>query len=136
MKKSPNEANFRDDVCIAQHEVAIGVPANSGGSSGLDNLQTKPIFLETKPVSADGSGALDDRTDRSDGTDRTDSVADAQREREALEARRWQRFVQMQAARWGGARGQPAMFDSGAANGGEASAAAGGAVVSPDARGP
>jgi hypothetical protein len=53
-EKAPNEANFCDDVCIAQNEDAIDVPTNSAGFSGLDNLQTKPIFLETKPVSAGG----------------------------------------------------------------------------------
>jgi hypothetical protein len=41
-EKAPNEANFRDDVCIAQHEDAIDVPTNSAGFLGLDNLQTKP----------------------------------------------------------------------------------------------
>ena len=101
-----NEPNFCDDVCIAQHEDVIEVPANSGGFSGLDNFKTNPIFLQTKPVPADGteaggSGGVDDRTDQ---PDRTDSIADAQPEREALKARRWQRFVRMQAARWDGAR--------------------------------
>jgi hypothetical protein len=48
--EGPNEANFRDDVCIAQHEEAIEVSAISGGSSGLDNLKTKPISSQAKPV--------------------------------------------------------------------------------------
>ena len=56
-EKALNEANFGDDVCIAQHQDSIEVPTNSGGSSGLDNLETKPIFLETKPISAGGSEA-------------------------------------------------------------------------------
>jgi hypothetical protein len=41
-EKAPTEPNFCDDVCIAQHQETIDVPANSGGFPGLDNLQTKP----------------------------------------------------------------------------------------------
>ena len=57
-EKSPNEANLCDDVCIAQREEIIDIPANSGGSSGLDSCQAKPIFLETKPISAGGPEAV------------------------------------------------------------------------------
>jgi hypothetical protein len=140
-EKTPNELNLCDDVFIAQHDDVIEVPTTSGGFSGLDNLKTKPNFLQTKPMPAGGlkaseSGGVDDRTDRTDLPDRTDSVADAQREREAVKARMWQQFVRMQAARWGGEPGQPAMFQSGVSNGGEASAAAGEPMVSQDARGP
>ena len=56
-EKTPNEANLRDDVFTAQHQDSIEVPTNSGGSSGLDNLETKPIFLETKPIPVGGSEA-------------------------------------------------------------------------------
>ena len=42
---APNEANFGDDVCIAQRQDIIEVPANSGGVSGLDGCQTKPEFF-------------------------------------------------------------------------------------------
>ncbi len=133
---APNEANFGDDVCIAQRRDIIEVPTNSGGVSGLDGCQANPISLETKPIAAGGTeaggiGGVDDRTDR---PDRTDSVAGSQREREALAARMWQQFVQMQAARWGGEPGQPAMFRSGVANSGEAAAEE--PMVSQDARGP
>ena len=54
---APNEANFSDDVCIAQHQDIIEVPANSGGVSGLDGCQTKPNFLETKPIPEGGAEA-------------------------------------------------------------------------------
>ena len=53
-EKAPNEANLCDDVCTAQREGAIEVPANSGGVSGLDGCQANPIFLETKPIPAGG----------------------------------------------------------------------------------
>jgi hypothetical protein len=144
---APNEANLCDDMCIAQHRDLIEVPTNSSGVSALDGCQTNPIFLGTKPMPAGGAetgpstgltagGSGGDRMDWTGQPDRTDSVADARREREALKARMCQQFVRMQAARWAGARVQPVTFDSGVANGGEASAAAGEPMVSQEARGP
>ena len=59
-KKAPNEANSCDAVCTAQHHKNIEVPTNSGGVSGRDGCQTKPI-LQTKPIAAgaeDGGGIL------------------------------------------------------------------------------
>ncbi len=56
-EKCENEANLCDDVCIVQHQEIVEVPANSGGVSEVDGCQTKPIFLETKPISAVGPEA-------------------------------------------------------------------------------
>ena len=53
---APNEPNFSDDVCIAQRQDIIDVPANSGGVSGLDGCQAKPI-LQTEPIPAGGAEA-------------------------------------------------------------------------------
>ena len=51
-EKCENEANLGDEVCIVQPQGVVEVPANSGGVSEGDGCQTKPIFLETKPISA------------------------------------------------------------------------------------
>jgi hypothetical protein len=56
-EKAPNEPNCRDDVCIAEHQDAIEVPANSHDSSGLDNIKTNPNVLRNEANSGGRSGA-------------------------------------------------------------------------------
>ena len=53
---APNEPNSRDGAFIAQRQDIIEVPTNSGGDSGLDGCQAKPI-LQTEPIPAGGVDA-------------------------------------------------------------------------------
>jgi hypothetical protein len=127
--KAPNEPNFRDDVCIAQREEAIEVPTNSGGLSGLDNLQTKPK-LQTDPIPAGGAepGAIGGLKSP------PAPVSNAQREREASMQRMWQKFMQLRAAQEAGVRERKAVLNAGVTGGGVAGA--GEPMASQDARGP
>jgi hypothetical protein len=131
--KAPNEANFCDDVCIAQHNDAIDVPTNSGKSSGLDNLQTKPIFLETKPVPAGGP-------ERSTIGESAEPVTPCLNERERRAA--WiemmrQEWIRSRAAKETRPQKHASALDAGTTSAGvRPRDAAGEAVVSQDGRGP
>ena len=131
-EKAPNEANLRDDVFTAQHEETIEVPTNSGGSSGLDNLETKPIFLETKPISAGGSEA--------GGAGRsTKPEARTLTERERRDAwmeRARREWIRSRAEKEARERERLARLNAGVASSGTTSSPSGEAVRPHDVRGP
>ncbi len=131
---APNEANFCDDVCIAQHQEITEVPTNSGGVSGLDDCQTKPI-LQTKPIPIPEGGA---EAGASGGS--TQSVGRALTERERRDAWkeiRRREWIRARAEKEAQERERLAKLKSGVASGGvSADDTAGEAMGSQDVRGP
>ncbi len=134
-EKCENEANLSDDVCIAQHQEIIEVPANSGGVSGVDGCQTNPIFLETKPISipipipeggaeAGASGGSTQSVGR--------ALTDYER-RDAWKEVRRRQWIRERAEKEARERERLARLNSGVRN---AAAESGGAAGSQDVRGP
>ncbi len=131
-EKAPNEANFRDDVCIAQHEDAIDVPTNSAALSGLDKLQTNPI-LETKPIPA---GGPEPSTIGESAEPRTPCLNERERRAAWIEMRR-QEWIRSRAAKEARERKHASAVDAGTTHSGVGPGdAAGEAVLPQDARGP
>ena len=129
---APNEANFCDDVCIAQHQEIIEVPTNSGGVSGLDGCQTNPIFLETKPIPAGGAEA-----GGAGGSTKPEARPLTERERRDawIEIRR-REWIRERAEKETRAREQRARLDAGVTDAGTTSSTSGEAVPPHDVRGP
>jgi hypothetical protein len=127
--KLPNEPNFGADVCIAQNEDIIENPANSGGSSGLDKLQTEPI-LETKPIAAGGPDV-----GGPEGSTKPEARLLKERERRGawMEIAR-QEWIRSRAEKEARMRERAARVAAGVANGGVDSGGA--AMPSQDVRGP
>ncbi len=128
-EKCENEANLRGDVCIVQPQEAVEVPANSGGVSEVDGCQTKPIFLETKPISAvgpEGGGS---------------GGSTAPKARPLTEREQWDAWREIRRREWIRSRAEKevrererlARLNSGVRN---AAAESGGAAGSQDVRGP
>ena len=126
-EKCENEANLCDDVCIVQPQEVVEVPANSGGVSEVDGCQTKPIFLETKPISAVGPEA-----GGSGGST-------APKARPLTESEQWDAWREIRRREWIRSRAEKevrerlAMLNSGVRN---AAAESGGAAGAQDVRGP
>ncbi len=131
-EKALNEANFCDDVCIAQHEETIEVPANSGGSSGLDNSETKPIFLETKPIPGGGpeAGGAGDST-----KPEARPLTEGER-RDAWKEIRRREWIRSRAEKEAREREQRARLDAGVPDAGATSSTSGEAMPPHDVRGP
>ena len=127
---APNEANFCDDVCIAQPQDIIEVPTGFGGDSGLEGCQAKPIFLETKPIPAGDVAAS--------GTGGS-TKAEA---RPLTDGERWDARREMRRQEWFRSRAEArereriAGLNAGVANAGTTSSGAGEAVPPHDVRGP
>ncbi len=130
-EKAPNEANFCDDACIAQHEDIIEVPTNSGGVSGLDDCQTKPI-LQTKPIPVGGAEA------GGSGGSTTQPVARALTDyerRDAWKEIRRREWIRQRAEKE--ARERLARLNAGGMNAGAGAGGAAGEGMAPqDVRGP
>ncbi len=128
---APNEANSGDDVCIVQHQEIVEVPTNSGGVSGLDDCQTKPI-LQTKPMPAGGgeTGGIEGST-QPVGRAQTDFE-----QRDAWKERRRREWIRARAEKEARERERLARLKVGAANTGTTSSASGEAVPPHDVRGP
>ncbi len=128
---APNEANFCADVCIVQHQDVIEVPTNSGGVSGLDGCQTKPI-LQTKPISAVGveAGGSGGSTAPKARPLTESEQRDAWKE---IRRREWHRARAEKEAR---ERERLARLNGGVANAGSTSPTSGEAVPPHDVRGP
>ena len=122
----PNEANFCDDVCIAQHQEIIEVPTIPDGVSGLEGCQAKPIFSEAKPIPAGGAEA-----GGTGGLTKAEArpVTDGERRDARREMRRREWFRSREQERI-------ARVNSGGANTGTTSSGAGEAVPPHDVRGP
>jgi hypothetical protein len=129
---APNEANFCDDVCIAQHHEIIEVPTNSGGGSGLDACQTKPILLETKPIPAGGAeaGGVGGLT-----APEARPLTERERRDAWMEVAR-REWIRQRAEKEARAREQRAALDARGINAGASSATSGDATPSHDVRGP
>ena len=129
VEKCENEANLRGDVCIVQHQEIVEVPANSGGVSEVDGCQTKPIFWETKPISAGGAEA-----GGSGGSTAPKGRPLTEREQwEAWREIRRREWIRSRAEKEARERERLAMLNSGVRN---AAAESGGAAGSQDVRGP
>ncbi len=133
---APNEANFCDDMCIAQHQDIVEVPTNSGGVSGVDGCQTNPIFLETKPIpipipeggaEAGGCGGSTQAVGR--------ALTDYER-REAWKEVRRRQWIRERAEKEEREQERLARLNSGVANTGTTSSTAGEAAPPHDVRGP
>ena len=131
-EKAPNEANFCDDVCIAQHQEIIEVPANSGGVSGVDDCQTNPIFLETKPIPAGGAEA----GGAGGSTQPVGRALTEHERRDAWKEIRRREWLRARAEKEARERERLARLNSGVARLGETPAASGGAMPPQDVRGP
>ena len=129
---APNEPNSCDDVCIAQPQEIIDVPANSGGVSGLDGCQTNPIFLGTKPVPGGGAEAGGDG-----GSAKPEARPLTERERRDawIEVRR-REWIRDRAEKEARAREQRARSGAGVTDAGTTSTTSGEAVPPQDVRGP
>ncbi len=128
-EKCENEANLCDAVHIVQPQDVVDVPANSGGVSEVDGCQTKPIFLETKPISAGGAEA-----GGSGGSTAPKGRPLTEREQwEAWREIRRREWIRSRAEKEARERGRLARLNSGVWN---AAAESGGAAGSQDVRGP
>ena len=132
-EKCENEANLCGDVCIAQPQEIVEVPANSGGVSGVDGCQTNPIFLETKPIPAGGAEAGGEwRFDHS----RTRRPLTEREQRDAWKEIRRREWIRSRAEKEARERERLARLNAGVTNAGATSSTLGDAVPPNDVRGP
>ncbi len=131
-EKCENEANLCDDVCVVQHQEIVEVPANSGGVSEVDGCQTKPIFLETKPIPAVGPEA-----GGAGGSTKAEARHLTERERwDAWKEIRRREWIRSRAEKEAREREQRARLDAGVPDAGATSSTSGEAMPPHDVRGP